>query len=228
MDFTGQKILVLGGSGALGARFVNKFLASGASVFATASTRENLTQIPEGSNKFVVDLTLPTSINEFINQISAVTSDLDGIVIATGGVGFGVIEENSAEIYSKITNLNYLGPAQVVSGLSSILKNHTCDKAFVLALTGVVVEQTFPGMSAYTAAKCALSAFIQTLDKEWRKFKIRGFDIHLGHTETGLANRALFGQAPVMPNGLEPDHAIDRIFEKLASDIRIVESSDFN
>ena len=35
-----------------------------------------------------------------------------------------------------------------------------------------VVEQVFPGMSAYTASKSAHSAYLQTLAKEWRRYKV--------------------------------------------------------
>ena len=107
------------------------------------------------------------------------------------------------------------------------MKNHSIEKAFVIGITGVVVEQTFPGMSIYSASKSALSSFLQSIEKEWRRYKIRTLDVRLGHTETGLATRPLFGAAPAIPTGHSAEHAVSVIINAINSETRILASTDF-
>lgn len=227
MTFAGQNILVLGGSGALGSRIATALLNDGANVVATSRTQESLARIPAGALPTVVDVADSRSINDFISWMSSNYTTLDGVVIASGQVGFAPLEATSAEHMSQLMQVNYVGPAAIVNGLFPLLKAHTSEKAFVVGFTGVVVEQIFPGMAAYTSSKVALSAYLQTIEKEWRRYKIRSLDVHLGHTETGLANRARFGTAPTMQTGHDPEHAVDVVIQALTSDARVITSSEF-
>jgi NAD(P)-dependent dehydrogenase (short-subunit alcohol dehydrogenase family) len=57
MEFTGKNILVIGGSGALGAELVRQLSAQGAVVMATARNADTAARIPaEAAVKLVVDL----------------------------------------------------------------------------------------------------------------------------------------------------------------------------
>ena len=54
--------------------------------------------------------------------------------------------------------LNHLGPTQLINELAPALAGR--EDAFVAAITGVVAEKSFPGMSAYCASKSALSSWL--------------------------------------------------------------------
>lgn len=228
MSLTSQNILVLGASGALGSQLASGLAAQGARVIGTAQSESSLSKIPASiDGKHVVDLTDSSSIENLVHEIKSSVDSLDGVVIATGVVGFAPIESVDSKLAVKMMAINTQGPMQVVSGLFELLKNHASEKAFVLGLSGVVVEQNFPGMSTYTASKTALSAFLQSVEKEWRRYKIRSIDVHLGHTETGLATRPLFGDAPQMPTGHSTEHAVQVIINAINSDTRVLASTDF-
>ena len=228
MNFNGQKILVLGASGVLGSKISEELVSQGAVVIGTASTIEGLSRIPSViTNKHVVDLADENSVTIFADKFVGENASLEGVVIASGVVGFNPIEENNSNLAQKMMNINFGGPANLISRLFPVLKNHTNEKAFIMGITGVVVEQTFPGMSIYSASKISLSNFLQSIEKEWRRYKIRTIDVHLGHTETGLATRPLFGVAPNMPTGHTPDHAVSVMLNSTNSDARIVASSEF-
>jgi cyclic-di-GMP-binding biofilm dispersal mediator protein len=124
--------------------------------------------------------------------------------------------------------INHLGPAAIVAGLLPQLQATEPGSAFVLGMSGVVVEQTFAGMSAYTASKTAHSSFLQTLSREWRRHKIAAIDVRLGHTETGLATRPLFGTAPQMPSGHDPDKAVAVIMAAIAERATVVPATAFS
>jgi cyclic-di-GMP-binding biofilm dispersal mediator protein len=48
-----------------------------------------------------------------------------------------------------------------------------------------------------------------------------------GHTETGLADRAIAGTAPQFPQGMTTEHVAERIIKALVEDEKTVASSDF-
>ena len=228
MTDSANTILILGASGAVGSRFAQRFVAGGANVIGTASNQESLTKIPSGvAEQYVLDLTDFGQITSVCNDIKQKHEVVSGVVIASGVVGFAGMEDSVADLVLKMMTINHLGPAQVVSELFSVLATNQAPNAFVLGMTGVVVEQTFPGMSAYTASKVAHSAFLASIGKEWRRYKVTAIDVRLGHTETGLANHPLFGQAPNMPTGFDPDHAVDVIMTGIANRVSVINSTDF-
>jgi cyclic-di-GMP-binding biofilm dispersal mediator protein len=53
---------------------------------------------------------------------------------------------------------------------------------------------------------------------EVRRPLVRVIDARPGHTETGLAGRAVFGQAPAMPTGMTPGHVADVIVAAITGD----------
>jgi cyclic-di-GMP-binding biofilm dispersal mediator protein len=52
------------------------------------------------------------------------------------------------------------------------------------------------GLASYSASKTALHGFATAAAKEFRKLGIAWVDARPGHTESGLAGRAIFGTAP--------------------------------
>jgi cyclic-di-GMP-binding biofilm dispersal mediator protein len=79
-----------------------------------------------------------------------------------------------------------------------------------------VVDFPTLGMAIYTAAKAGLSASCAVLRRELRSRKINILDARPPHTETGLATRAIYGEAPKMKEGLAPDVVAQRIVEAIA------------
>ncbi len=224
MDFQGKKILVIGASGVFGSLISQTLVARGAHVYGSAkdsTTAEKLTA--QVSTKLLLDLENPASIEAVISYLSSET--LDGIINAAGVVGFGRAQETSATDAAKLMQINHLGPAAVISGLYESLKR--AEGSFVSSITGVVAEKVFPGMSAYTTSKTANSAFLSSIALEWRRDKIQITEARPGHTETGLATRALFGQAPAFPQGMTPEHVVEVILAGIESGTALLPSDAF-
>lgn len=229
MNFADQNVVVVGAAGALGSEITNALLESGANVIGTASSTESLAKIsPRVNEKYVVDLTDAASIHTFTEGLKSAHDKISGVVIASGVVGFGVSESMAASDSAKIMQINYLGPSQLINELFPVLKSEGIEESFVLGISGIVVEQIFPGMGAYSSSKAAFSAYLQTITKEWRRYKIKVTEARLGHTETGLANRAIFGTAPQMPTGLNPAEAIKVMLAAVIDKKPVINSVDFN
>jgi cyclic-di-GMP-binding biofilm dispersal mediator protein len=228
MEFTGKNILVLGGSGVLGAEIVRQLSAQGARVMATARNAETAAKIPaEATLKLVVDLEIPESIKTLTDYLLDANTPLNGIINAAGVVGFAKVTETSPEDSAKLMQINNLGPAAIISALHPLLVLDRETQSFVAALTGVVSEKVFPGMSSYTVSKTAHASYLATITQEFRRDKIQVTDAKPGHTETGLASRAIFGTAPAFPEGMTAAHVVTVLLNGIKEGTPIIASSEF-
>ncbi len=91
----------------------------------------------------------------------------------------------------------------------------------------MIAEQNLPGMAAYGASKAAVASFDEALAREARRAKVRVIDARPPHTETGLAGRAIEGQAPRMPEGLSPETVAKVIAEAIDGDVADLPSRAF-
>jgi cyclic-di-GMP-binding biofilm dispersal mediator protein len=213
-NLRGKTILVLGGSGALGALITSRLIANGAQVMATTTSNEKGDLIPSAASpRLLLDLERPESIEVLVNYLIQSGAKIDGIVNATGVVAFGPASELSASTLAKLTAVNFTGPIAIISGLLPALKTSAAagNEPFVVNISGVVAESPMAGLAAYSATKAGLWAFGQALTREVRKDGIRVIDARPGHTETGLATRAIAGTAPAFPTGMTPESVADRI-----------------
>jgi cyclic-di-GMP-binding biofilm dispersal mediator protein len=216
-----KNVLVVGASGVFGSLFCKELQDKGYQVLSAARKTK---KIPAGVKLALkVDLEDEASIDLLTNYLIQENMPLHGIVIASGAVGFGRIEETSAEHSKQLMQINHLGPARLISNLLPLIQ----EEGFVVGINGVVSEKVFPGMAAYTASKQANAAFLSTLTMELRRKKVHVLDAKPGHTETGLASRALFGTAPNFPTGMTPEHVVGTIMTAITEGKPALTSEDF-
>jgi cyclic-di-GMP-binding biofilm dispersal mediator protein len=181
---------------------------------ATTTSNDRGAHIPSvASPRLLLDLERPDSIGVLVNYLIQSNAQIDGIVNATGVVAFGPASEISSATLAKLTAVNFTGPVALISGLLPALKKsaEAGNEPFILNISGVVAESPMAGLAAYSASKAGLWAFDQALAREVRKDGIRVIDARPGHTETGLATRAIAGTAPAFPTGMTPESVADRI-----------------
>jgi short-subunit dehydrogenase len=213
-DMLGKNILVVGASGVLGAAITQLLLGRGAQVMATTSSNDRAGAIPSGASpRLLLDLANPTSVEVMVTYLSQSDAQIDGVVNAAGLVAFGGAAELSAETIARLTAVNLTGPMTLISGIIPNLRKSASRGAapFIVNISGVVAESPMANMSAYSATKAGLWAFDQALLRELRKDGIRVIDARPGHTETGLAGRAIAGVAPNFPTGMSPELVATRI-----------------
>lgn len=224
MQISGKRFLVVGASGALGAEITRQLLAKGATVLGTASSNETAGNIPAAVEiRLLLDLTKPESIKTLTDYLLA-ASELDGIINAAGVVAFGDTKSLQPETISQLMAINAAGPMQLFSALIPALENR---EAVVVNLTGVVAETPLPGLAAYSASKTAIDGFLTGAAREWRRLGINTISARPGHTETGLADRAIAGEAPKFPAGMTAEHVANRVIAAIEQDERELSASGF-
>ena len=229
-ELKARNILVLGASGVLGSNIATKLAQAGATVMATSSTLESAERVPHAGNpRLLVDLTNPESIRVLIEYLIESDAKIDGIVNATGVVAFGNFTELSPEVLTKLFAVNTTGPIQLIQGLLPALKASAAagNDPFIVNISGVVAETPMAGLAAYSASKAAFFAFNQAISRELRRDGIRVIDARPGHTETGLAGRAIGGVAPAFTTGMSAEQVSDRIVKAIIEDEKDLPSSAF-
>jgi cyclic-di-GMP-binding biofilm dispersal mediator protein len=169
------------------------------------------------------------SIDTLCNYLNEQFDSIDVVINAAGLVGFGSWESTGAAASQKLMQVNFLGPASVFAKLSQLLKASAAagTGTYIVNVSGVVAEKTFPGMAAYTASKVAASSLMKSLTYELRRDGIKTLDARPGHTETGLATRAIVGAAPAFPTGMTAEHVVGRIIKGLQEDSTDLASTEF-
>jgi cyclic-di-GMP-binding biofilm dispersal mediator protein len=227
-DLRNHTILVVGASGALGNEFARQLTAQGASVIGTSSSDESASRIPaEVASKFVVNFEDQHSISAFVNQLTDSGVTLDGVILASGLVAFGPISETPAEVTRRLMTVNFLGQAQLVRELQVLLEASSSEQPFVVSISGVIAETPMAGLAAYSASKTALLGYAQAAARELRRARIRWIDARPGHTETGLAGRAIFGVAPAFGKGHTAEQVVSRIIEAIVNEEKDLPSTSF-
>lgn len=229
-DIKGKNILVLGSSGVLGSLITQELSKHGATVMATSSSIESADRIPSiGNPRLLVDLSNSESIDVLVSYLLDSKVAVDGIVNATGLVAFGNYSELGKETIDRLFSVNALGPIRLIQGLLPALKDSATagKEPFVITISGVVAENPMAGLAAYSASKSALHAFFAAATRELKRDGIRVLDARPGHTETGLAGRAIEGVAPAFPPGMEPAAVAERIVRAIVEDERDLPSSSF-
>lgn len=192
-------------------------------MLATASSNDSARRIPEtAALRLLLDLQSGQSIKA-LNAYLTSSERLNLVVVASGRVGFGSALDTAPSDVIALMTANFLGVVNLLTGLRPALQ----PGAKVVVVTGVVAERAFPNMAAYCASKSALASWLDSVRQEWRRDGIAILDAQPGHTETGLATRPLFGVAPPMPTGMNPDSVVQRILSEIQTDTQILKSQDF-
>jgi cyclic-di-GMP-binding biofilm dispersal mediator protein len=230
VTLAGSTVLVVGANGAFGAEFCNQLMSAGAHVVGTARSSDSSIRLrADLQQRLLLDLENQESINTLATYLNSLPQQLDGIILASGLVAFGQIAETPQAIQRKLFEVNALGQINLVSQLIPKLKSSVDSGGapFVVSISGVIAENPMASLAAYSASKTALLGYANAAGKELKKFGIRWLDARPGHTESGLATRAVFGQAPNFGTGFEVSHVVSRIIRGITEDEKDLPSSSF-
>ena len=225
-SLTNATVLVIGAMGGIGQSLCAALQEAGATVIGTSRDVAKLAHLAATtSSQRVLDLADGDSIAAFLDDIEADNVVLDGIIVAAGVVGFGNAVDVPAAGFDRMMAINATGPIHVLSALSPIVGQS--GDGFVVTLSGMIAETPMAGLSAYSASKAALHAFSIAAGREFRRIGVRFIDARPGHTESGLATRALFGEAPNFGAGLTTETVAARIVAAIVNDEKDLPSSAF-
>lgn len=206
--FEDKRYCIIGGSGALGSEIARELLARGATVHLVVRTPGNVPSDLSVSGISQGDIRNRESLR---HALSSFGSTFNGLINAAGLVAFGSLTDVPQEIVSELYAVNAQGTVNVLSLAPEFLE----EGGVIASLTGVAADMELLNMSAYCSSKSAAKSAMKVAGREFRSKKLSVLDIRAPHTETGLVNRALFGEAPKMPLGLSPQTVAQRIVKAI-------------
>lgn len=223
MNWTDKVIIVTGASGALGALTARKLDARGARLVLAGRNEERLTDLDrELTRSVIARFDLRSDPASPIDAAMQRFGRIDGLINAAGVVAFGSLEDTPPGVVDDLVKTNLTGPLQLISAAVRHM-----DGGFIVNITGIVAEQPVANMSPYVAAKAGLSSASTSLARELRRKGILVVDARPPHTETGLADRSVFGEAPRLPEGIEPVHVVEVILTAVERGAREIPSTEF-
>ncbi|MCE0487097.1 SDR family NAD(P)-dependent oxidoreductase [Ornithinimicrobium sediminis] len=221
----GAVVAVVGASGALGSLIAKDLAGRGARVVLVGRDEDRLRAVGlDDAPRVVADLTDATAGERIVQAAREAYGRLDGVVNAAGVVAFGPLVDTDDAVVEDLFMTNVIGPLWMIRRVAPVIAE---SGGFVCNISAVVAEQPMPGMSAYAASKAALTAADKALVRELRRMKVSVIDARPPHTETGLATRPLAGEAPTLPQGLEPQAVARRIVQAIEDGQPDVPAADF-
>lgn len=181
------RVLVTGASSGIGAATVQRLLADGWEVHATARRAEDLERLGEiGCEPVRLDLTEDESLREAAVQVG-VEAPLDGLV-HNAGIGIpGAVEDLAPEAWRQQFEVNVLGPIELTRQLSGALR---AGEGRIVVVSSQAALTPVPYYGAYCASKTALETVADTLRLELRPAGVEVTIVQPGPVETEFQERA--------------------------------------
>jgi NAD(P)-dependent dehydrogenase (short-subunit alcohol dehydrogenase family) len=214
-SLSGAVIAVVGASGGIGGPIAHELSDRGAQLILAGPHVERLTGLDiDDAMTIELDVRDPRAGDALAATTTERYGRLDGLVNAAGVVAFGALVDTDDAVIEELFLTNVMGPLWLLKRVVPLLAG---SRGFVVNLSAVVAEQPLANMAAYSATKAALTAADRALSRELRRAGIQVCDVRPPHTETGLAQRPLAGEAPALPPGLSPAVVARRVIDAIVA-----------
>ncbi|MGJ9420917.1 SDR family NAD(P)-dependent oxidoreductase [Aeromicrobium sp. CF3.5] len=210
MELSGARVLVVGGTGVLGAMMATALVDRGARVVVTGRDEGRLATIAAAVGTepirldVVDDQACAAAVASAVDQLGG----LDGLVVATGVPAFGPAVETDPAVAEELFAVNTLGPMSLVRAAAPHLAERDDHDGFVAVLSAILADLPTNQMAEYSASKSALSAWLDVLRRENRR-QFAVLDVRPPHLDTGLSDHPLAGTAPKLPDPLAGQVVVD-------------------
>lgn len=212
MELDGARVLVAGASGALGGQLADALRERGATVVAGGRDAARLREVAErcGTDPVTFDAVDVDSCTSAVDAAAQALGGLDAIVVTVGVAGFGRALDTEPVVSEELFAVDVLGPMALVRAAA----RHLGEGGTVAVFSAILADLPTAGMADYSAAKSALSTWLQVLRREERK-RFTVLDVRPPHLDTGLENRALAGEPPRLPAPMPATDVVTLVVQAL-------------
>jgi len=181
-------VLIVGGSGGIGAETCKLLHQSGAKVYVTGRNAEILNTICNSigipmENRFVVDIKDADSIHQMVEDIQSLTGSAIDILINAAGIGIiKSFESLSIQEFKDSLDVNLIGAFSVIQAVLPKMKEQK--KGLIINIPGILGKIPMSGAAAYCASKYALVGMMQSIREELKRTEIRITQVYLGGVDS--------------------------------------------
>lgn len=184
LDFTGKRVLVIGGSSGIGNGIAHGFRARGASVTVTGTRPDAGDYLEAEDSDFTglayrqLDLTDRSAADRLAGDLGA----LDVLVLCQGTVRYGR-QEFTREGWDQVVDINLNSVMDAARAFHPAL---VASKGAIIIVSSVAAFKSTIGTPAYAASKAGAASLTKTLGEAWARDGIRVNGIAPGLVPTKL------------------------------------------
>src|SRR5437879_1160620 len=183
----GKVILITGAGRGMGTDIAKAALAAGYKVVATGRNTTRVAEaIGEAEDRLVVklDVTNPEGAESAVKAAVDRFGRIDVLVNNAGNFYAGFFEEIAPEDFRAQIETNLFGPINVTRAVLPVMRRQRSGLIVTISSTGGISGQDF--VSAYSASKCGVEGWIESLTPEVAPFGIRTMLVEPGFFRTEL------------------------------------------
>ncbi len=188
VSLAGKKILITGGTSALGSAFVTQAVKDSAEIFFTFHKDESKANelIKLGAKAFHLDLSNSTEIKNFVSELKSKTQSLDGLIHNAAVTHDRTLQNLAEEEWDQVLNVNLKSVYLLTKeALRLLLKSK---QAKILNVVSRVGLQGGFGQANYGASKGGVIALTKSLAKELGSRKILVNALNPGFMESKMTD----------------------------------------
>lgn len=195
--------IVTGASRGIGKEICLSLARAENSVIAVARSKKRLDELeerhPASIQAIPTDLTDQDAIAELFNKVQSQYSGVDILINNAGALINKSFTELSIDDWRSQIDSNLLSAVGITKTLIPLF-NKSAHIVNISSMGGFQGSTKFPGLSAYSVSKGALSILTECLAAELKDQSIKTNALCLGAVQTGMLEEAFPGiQAPVEP-----------------------------
>jgi 3-oxoacyl-[acyl-carrier protein] reductase len=192
-------ILVTGSSKGIGFEITKKFASMpGMLVVAVSRNTSSLERLVKEISAHTVlplkaDLNDPEDIKRIYNTLSKIDRPLDILINNAGHIVNKPFEKISARELQQVYSTNVFAPFMLIQKLLPLFNQSSSHIVNISSMGGFQGSAKFPGLTAYSSSKAALSGLTECLAEELKPRNISVNCLALGAVQTEMLQRAFPG-----------------------------------
>ena len=183
-----MKVVITGASRGIGFEMVKQFLSNGHQVMAISRNQDKLLELEQlGANILAFDLTA----EDFAPVIDAVKSfgKIDILINNAGALVNKPLSQMTNEDINYVYSVNVFSVIKLTRDLL-VHFNNEANIVNISSVGGVQGSVKFPGLSAYSSSKGAVSILTECLAEEFKESSLRFNALALGAVQTEMLQEA--------------------------------------
>jgi len=182
-----KNVLIVGGTGGIGAETARLIHLSGAKVFISSRDKSKLEALCDSigisdDHRFVVDLKNADAISKMVEDIQKLAGPID-ILINAAGIGIIKPFESLSQIDLRDSlEVNLIGAFNLIQAVLPAMKEQK--KGLIINIPGVLGKTPMAGAAAYAASKYGLNGMLKSLREELKRTEIRITNVYMGGVDS--------------------------------------------
>ena len=181
-----RHIVITGASSGIGAACARSFAALGHRMSLGARRTEKLAAVVDDAICHHLDVTDPTSIEQFLNHVEEANGPIDALINNAGlARGIEKIHEGTGEAWREMIETNVLGVLEVTRRvLPKMVARRQGDVVMIGSIAG---HKPYLGGGVYCASKRALHSICDAMRMETNGTNVRVISVDPGMVQTDFA-----------------------------------------